>query len=173
LRASELAIRAITNADREVLAEFTCSSGEPWEEQVQDQIRGPLPSRYLTAPPYFDGRMLLGFSPFGELLVLGAHHIEPSFAEDVGYTEVIAVALAARGTLVELPRDDPVSLGQFMLLTIFRQMLRLGRHPRTFVRIERHNIRSLRLATRAGLCEERDDPEDPDLVQRWGRLPAK
>ncbi len=114
--------------------------------------------------------MLLGFDRAGTLLVVGAHHVEPSMVPDVGYTEVIAVAREARGTLVALPEGERISLGHFMLLVIFRQMRRLGRHPRTFVRVDRRNTRSLALLDRAGLGEERPD-QRPDLVQRWGERP--
>ena len=171
MRADDLTVRAATQADRELLAAFSCSTGEPWEDLVEQQVRGPLISRYLATPPYFDGRLLLGLDRGGALLVVGGHHIEPSLIPDVGYTEVIAVALEARGTLVELPLGGSVSLGQFMLLVIFRQMRRLGRHRRTFVRVDRRNARSLALLDRAGLTDEQDDPDDSRLVRRWGELP--
>jgi hypothetical protein len=171
VRAEDLQVRGVTDGDRELLAKFTCSSGEPWEDVVQRQIRGPLTSRYLSTPPYFDGRMLVGLDGRGELLLVGAHHIEPLLSPDVGYTEVIAVALRARGTLVELSNTEPISLGHFMMLTIFKQMQRLGRHQRTFVRVDRRNTRSLALLDRVGLREERDDLQDERLVQRWGELP--
>ena len=45
-----------------------------------------------------------------------------------------------------------------MFLAIFKQMLALGRHPRTFARIDRRNQRSLALCDRVGLAEERPDP---------------
>jgi hypothetical protein len=169
VKAADLQIRGLQPGDQEVLGRFSCSMGEPWEDVVEQQIRGPLLLRYLDTPPYFDGRMLLGFASYGDLLVVGAHHIEPSMVPDVGYTEVIAVARDARGVLVELPEGEQVSLGHFMLLVIFRQMRRLGRHPRTFVRVDRRNVRSLALLDRVGLTEERDDAL-PELVQRWGEV---
>ena len=58
-----------------------------------------------------------------------------------------------------------------MLLTIFKQMIVLGRHPRTFVRVDRRNRRSLALCDRVGLTEERPDPHTDFLIQRWGELP--
>jgi hypothetical protein len=58
-----------------------------------------------------------------------------------------------------------------MLLTIFRQMRRLGRHPRTFARVDRRNVSSLGLLDRVGLTEERADTYSDLLVQRWGTLP--
>lgn len=171
MKPADLQIRGVTAADLPALRAFECSTGEPWEDVVQGQIRGPLPGRYLSTPPRFDGRMVLGFDPGGELVVVGAHRIEPTMVPDVGYTEVVAVARAARGTLVELPTGEAISLGHFMLLAIFRQMMKLGRYPRTFVRVDRRNTRSLALLNRVGLTEERDDAR-PDLFQRWGELPA-
>jgi hypothetical protein len=170
VKAADLHIRGLENGDLDVLGRFNCSTGEPWEDVVEQQIRGPLPLRYLNTPPYFDGRMLLGFGPAGDLLVVGGHHIEPSMVPDVGYTEVIAVARDARGVLVELPEGEQISLGHFMMLVIFQQMRRLGRHLRTFVRVDRRNTRSLALLDRVGLTEERADPL-PHLIQRWGELP--
>lgn len=172
MRPDQLRVRALTGDDLGLLSNFACSTGEPWEELVEQQVRGPLPRRYLASPPYFDGRMLLGFDDSGRLLMVGAHHVEPTLVPDVGYTEVVAVARDARGTLVELPSGAQISLGHFMLLTIFKQMRTLGRHPRTFVRVDRHNTRSLALLDRVGLTEEREDPLDAALVQRWGELPS-
>lgn len=131
----------------------------------------PLPRRYLASPPRFDGRMLIGTGPGGNVLVVGAHHIEPALEPDVGYTEVVAVSLSARGSLVELPEGRKVSLGELMLFAIFKQMIALGRHPRTFVRVDRRNRRSLALCDHVGLTEERPDPHSDLLVQRWGELP--
>jgi hypothetical protein len=171
VESDEIRVSEIREPDLSRLASFTCSTGEPWEELVEHQIRGPLPRRYLLSPAPFDGRMLLATGSSDELLVVGAHHIEPTLTPNVGYTEVVAVALAARGTLVTLDGGAEVSLGAFMLLTIFRQMQRLGRHPRTFARIDRRNTRSLALCDRVGLRDEYPDPHDPTLLQRWGELP--
>jgi hypothetical protein len=165
----EVLIRALAAADLPALGAFRCSDGEPFEDIVEQQIRDPLPLRYLASPPRFDGRMLIGADPEGRILVVGAHHIEPTLVPDVGYAEVIAVASDARGTLVQLAQGREISLGELMLYAIFKQMLVLGRHPRTFVRVDRRNSRSLALCDRVGLSEERPD-EQPDLVQRWGAL---
>jgi hypothetical protein len=165
--ADEVLIRALKAADLPALAAFRCSDGAPFEDLVEQQIRDPLPLRYLASPPRFDGRMLIGTGRDGEILVVGAHHIEPTLAPDVGYIEVVAVHLEARGTLVEFPRARNLSLGELMLYAIFKQMVTLGRHPRTFVRVDRRNIRSLALCDRVGLSDERPDLR-PELVQRWG-----
>ena len=170
MRADEVLIRALTAADLPALGTFRCSRGEPFEDVVEQQIRESLPLRYLASPPRFDGRMLIGANAEGRILVVGAHHIEPTLAPDVGYTEVIAVASEARGTSVELPQGREISLGELMLYAIFKQMLALGRHPRTFARVDRRNARSLALCDRVGLSEERPD-HDAGLIQRWGELP--
>lgn len=115
--------------------------------------------------------MLLGTNHDGDILVIGAHHVEPTLLPEVGYTEAVAVSLAARGTLVQLPEERGVSLGELMLYATFKQMRALGRHPRTFVRVDRRNRRSLALCDRVGLTEERPDPHSGLLVQRWGELP--
>lgn len=167
----EVLIRALTAGDLPSLGDFRCSAGTSWEDAVEAQVRGPLPQRYLASPPRFDGRMLIGTDRDGRILVVGAHHIEPTLEPDVGYTEVVAVSLRARGTLVRLREGREVSLGELMLLTIFKQMLALDRHPRTFVRVDSRNRRSLALCDRVGLTEELPDPHSELLLQRWGELP--
>ena len=171
MTADDLVVRSVADDDRALLRSFECSTGTRWEDDVQTQVREHLASRYLSTPPYFDGRMLFALDGDGRLIVVGAHHIEPGLSPDIGYTEVLAVATEARGTLVEMPDTVPVTLGHFMLLTIFKQMRQLGRHQRTFVRVDRRNTRSLNLLDRVGLREERPDPVSEELVQRWGELP--
>ena len=68
----------LRDKDLDALSDFRCSSGEPWEDLVEQQIRGPLPRRYLATPPRFDGRMLIATREDGEILAVGAHHIEPT-----------------------------------------------------------------------------------------------
>jgi hypothetical protein len=171
VKSDEVLIRALAAGDLPLLEAFRCSTGTTWEDAVEAQIRGPLPQRYLASPPRFDGRMLIGADGDGNILVIGAHHIEPTLEPDVGYTEVVAVSLRVRGTLVQLPEGRMVSLGELVLLTIFKQMIALGRHPRTFARVDRRNRRSLALCDRVGLTDEHPDPHSDLLVQRWGQLP--
>lgn len=171
MKSDEVLIRTFAAGDLPLLDAFRCSTGTPWEDTVEAQIRGPLPQRYLASPPRFDGRMLIGADGNGDVLVIGAHHIEPTLEPDIGYTEVVAVSLPARGELVQLPEGREISLGELMLLAIFKQMIALRRYPRTFVRVDRRNRRSLALCDRIGLTDERPDPHSDLLVQRWGELP--
>jgi hypothetical protein len=172
VNAAAVRLRPLAANDLHALATFRCSAGEPWEELVEQQVRWPLPRRYLASPPRFDGRMLLACDPARAILAVGAHHIEPTMVPDVGYTEVVAVALEARGTRLPLPDGTEITLGAFMLLTIFRQMRELRRHPRTFARVDRRNTRGLALCDRVGLSEQHADSHDEMLVQRWGELPS-
>lgn len=86
MKGEQLRVRAIRAGDLDRLAGFRCSTGEPWEELVETQIRGPLPRRYLAVPPRFDGRMLVVTGLGDALLAVGAHRIEPTLVPDVGYT---------------------------------------------------------------------------------------
>ena len=167
----EVRIRPADDSDLPLLAQFTCSTGLPWEDAVQEQIRGPLPRRYLALPPIYDGRLIVAASPLPRILAVGAHRIEPNLLPDVGYIEVVAVSLAARGTLTDAGGGHKVSLGEMLILTMLDQMTRLGRHPRAFARVDRRNTRNLALCQRSGLVDERADSEFPELVQRWGELP--
>ena len=106
MKSGEVLIRALAADDLPSLDSFRCSAGTPWEDAVETQVRGPLLRRYLASPPRFDGRMLVGVGRGGDILVIGAHHIEPTLEPDVGYTEVVAVSLRARGMLVQLPEED-------------------------------------------------------------------
>lgn len=73
----------MTAADLPALGAFRCSDGEPFEDVVEQQIRGPSPALPSRAPR-FVGRMLIGTDPEGRILVVGAHHIEPTLVPDVG-----------------------------------------------------------------------------------------
>ncbi|WP_249012205.1 hypothetical protein [Conexibacter sp. DBS9H8] len=167
----EVRVRAAHRSDLPALSTFRCSTGLAWEDTVEAQIRGPLPGRYLSSPPQFDGHLLVAVTAAEDVVAVGAHRIEPSFVPDVGYVEVVAVALHARGTVVALGDGEKGTLGEMMLLTIMLQMVDLGRHPSTFARIDRRNARSLALCDRVGLSDERPEPNDRTLVRRWGDLP--
>jgi hypothetical protein len=51
VRSDEVLIRALTAADLPALGAFRCGGGEPFEDLVEQQIRDPLPLRYLASPP--------------------------------------------------------------------------------------------------------------------------
>lgn len=167
---ADLRVRVARLSDLKRLAEFRCSQGQPWEDEVEEQIRGPLPRRYLSsALPALDPRLLLVCSSADDaLLAVGAHHVEPRVVEvTISYIEVIAVSLQARGSLVAT-EDEPITLGHYTFAALITDMLERGRHPVTFARVDRRNTRSLKLCGRAGLDDEREVPGRPELVELWG-----
>jgi hypothetical protein len=68
VKSDEVLIRALAAGDLPPLDAFRCSTGTPWEDMVEAQIRGPLPQRYLAAPPRFDGRTDECPDPHADLL---------------------------------------------------------------------------------------------------------
>jgi len=174
-----LTVRTARPADLQALASFRCSTGPDWEQEVEKQVRGPLPRRYLTHNDLdLDPRLLLCTGPDGEILAVAAHRVEPVPVFRDGklvdlrptYIEVIAVALSARRTTVTVDDGPPISMGEFMfeaVITDVRQ--RPNRDPYVFARVDpRHKI-SLRFCDRVGLVLERPN-EHPDYIQRWGDL---
>ncbi len=174
-----LTVRTVRSADLQSLASFECSTGPVWEQEVQEQIRGPLPRRYLgNTSPDLDPRLLLCTGPDEQLLAVAAHHVEPLPVRRDGelvelrptYIEVIAVALSVRRSTVTAEEEPASSMGEFMfdaLITDIRQ--RPKRDPYVFARVDpRHKI-SLGFCDRVGLVLEKPN-EHPDYIQRWGDL---
>jgi len=93
-----LAVRMAGEADLQSLASFTCSTGPAWEQEVENQIQGPLPRRYLAQrSTEFDPRLLLCTSPDDEIIAVAAHLVE---------TVPIARAGRATGPAADLYRSD-------------------------------------------------------------------
>lgn len=72
------------------------------------------------------------------------------------------------------PFDDdgrPVTLGRYLLEVLLSDIAERERAPTVRAAVARENTRSLRLCTRIGLTEERDDPDDR-FIQRIGRMAA-
>ncbi len=104
-----LTVRTARNSDLQTLASFTCSTGPGWEQEVEEQIRDPLPRRHLTkSNPDLDSRLLICTNPDEQILAVAAHHVETvpvlRAAKIVDlrptYIEAIAVTLSARRTTV-------------------------------------------------------------------------
>jgi hypothetical protein len=174
-----LAVRTVRSADVQALGTFRCSTGPVWEQEVEDQIRGPLPHRYIGhEDPEFDPRLLVCTGPDDEILAIAAHRVETVRVLRAGelvdlrptYIEVIAVALAARSTTVNIVEGPAISMGTFMFDSLLTDVLqRPSRDPHVFVRVDpRHKI-SLRFCDRVGLALEKPNPR-PDYIQRWGDL---
>jgi len=174
-----LTVRIARQTDLQPLASFRCSTGPVWEQEVEEQIQGPLPYRYIgNEDQQFDPRLLVCTGPDGEILAVAAHHIETVPVLRDGelvelrptYIEVIAVALSVRRSTVTAEEEPASSMGEFMfdaLITDIRQ--RPKRDPYVFARVDpRHKI-SLGFCDRVGLVLEKPN-EHPDYIQRWGDL---
>jgi hypothetical protein len=174
---TQLAVRAVRNEDLTALAGFSCSSGTEWEEEVEEQIRGPLPHRYLGwVGSDADPRMLVVLAQDGDILAVAAHHVEakvvgvPGGVQDIRptYLEVLAVSLRARRTVVDIGQDPALTFGEFtydVTMTDIRN--RTGRDPLIFGRVNWEHVISLAFCDRVGLSTELVN-EDPTYVQRWG-----
>lgn len=172
LPSDALRVKVLAKRDLDALAAFRCSSGDAWEHLVEQEVQGPLPKRYLAPRfPAFDPRMLLVIRQSdSEILAIGAHHIEPTVHEPtISYTEAIAVALSARGTLVET-EGKPISLGHYTFAALVQDMLNRGRAPITFGRVDRRNARSIALCQRIGLVLEKECSGHPGLMELWGDI---
>jgi hypothetical protein len=70
------------------------------------------------------------------------------------------------------PLDDdggPLTLGRYLLEVLLSDISQRQRAPIVRAVVARENTRSLRLCTRIGLTEQRDDP-DERFVQRIGHM---
>ncbi len=74
---------------------------------------------------------------------------------------------------VEPLEDDvrPVTLGRYLLEVLLSDISERQRAPIVRAVVARENARSLRLCTRIGLTDERDEPNER-FVQRIGRIAA-
>jgi hypothetical protein len=175
----ELTVRTVRTEDVRPLTEFSSSLGEPWEQEVEDEIRERLAPRYLRERDgELDPRMLVILGGDAKILGVAAHHVEPVLAELPNrgveelrptYLEVIAVTLSARRTQVELDDGGPLmTFGEFVYETTLNDVRsRPERAPLIFGRVDRRHSVSLSFCDRVGLTIERTN-QNAQYVQRWG-----
>jgi hypothetical protein len=112
------------------------------------------------------------------LVAVGSH--EEEFVRDgvelvtSTYLECAAVSTELQGAVLPgaPPLDEdgrPVTLGRYLLEVLLSDVPERERAPIVRAVVARENARSLRLCTRIGLIEEREDP-DARFVQRIGRM---
>lgn len=155
----DLEVRVLQRADLKALKKFSCSLGLPPEQEVEAQVRGPLPLRYLGVPDAeHDPRMIVCFDPDKEILAVGAHHVEAMpvrkrDSEEVidirpTYLEVVAVSVDARRTTVDHGDGEPPQrFGHFMFDTLINDIrARPNRTPMVFGRIHKDHGEALREA---------------------------
>jgi hypothetical protein len=91
------------------------------------------------------------------------------------YLECAAVRADLQGAVLTevdpLDDDRPVTLGRYILEALLSDIAERERAPIVRAVVARENTRSLRLWSRIGLTNERDD-QDERFVQRIGRMVA-
>jgi hypothetical protein len=172
------AARFLGLADRDLLAEMRCSTGVWFEDELETFIQTRLADYHDWRRPHTDHTIIgLELADHG-LVAVGSHEAE--FVHDGGqlvtstYLECAAVRTDLQGAvLTEVePLDDegrPVTLGRYLLEVLLSDICERERAPIVRAVVARENTRSLRLCTRIGLTDERDDPNER-FVQRIGRI---
>ena len=173
------AARYLGPADRGLLAGMRCSTGAWFENDVETFIQTTLADYHDWRRSYTD-HAIVGLELDGVgLVAVGSHEAE--FVRDGGqvvtstYLECAAVKTELQGAvLTEVdPLDDarPVTLGRYILEALLSDIAERERAPIVRAVVARENTRSLRLCSRIGLTDERDDP-DERFLQRLGRMVA-
>jgi hypothetical protein len=172
------AARFLRATDRDLLAAMRCSTGVWFEDQVETFVQTRLADYHDWRQPHTD-HTIVGLELDGlGLIAVGSH--EEEFVRDrvevviSTYLECVAVSSDLQGAvLVEVdPLDDdgrPVTLGRYLLEVLLSDISQRQRAPIVRAVVARENTRSLRLCTRIGLTEQRDDP-DERFVQRIGHM---
>jgi hypothetical protein len=172
------AARYLGLADRELLAGMRCSTGAWFEDQVETFIRTRLADYHDWRQVHTDHTIVgLELDDVG-LVAVGSH--EEEFVRDgvelvtSTYLECAAVSTELQGAVLPgaPPLDEdgrPVTLGRYLLEVLLSDVSERERAPIVRAVVARENARSLRLCTRIGLIEEREDP-DARFVQRIGRM---
>ncbi len=167
-------------ADRDLLSAMSCSTGVWFEDDVETFIQTRLADYHDWRRPHTDHTIIgLELADLG-LVAVGSH--ESDLIRDGGevvtstYFECAAVRTDLQGAvLTEVePLDEdgrPVTLGRYLLEVLLSDITERQRVPIVRAVIARENTRSLRLCTRIGLTDERDDPNER-FVRRLGRIAA-
>lgn len=172
------AARYLGVGNRELLAGMQCSTGAWFEDDVETFIQTRLADYHDWRQPHTDHTVVgLELVDHG-LIAVGSHEAE--FVLDSGelvtstYLECAAVSANLQGAL--LPEVEPfdadgraVTLGRYLLEVLLSDISERQRAPIVRAVVAHENTRSLRLCTRIGLTDERDDP-DERFVQRLGRM---
>lgn len=173
------AARYLGPADRGLLAGMRCSTGAWFENDVETFIQTTLADYHDWRRAHTDHTIVgLELDDLG-LIAVGSHEAE--FVRDAGqvatstYLECAAVRTDLQGAVLSevepLDDDRPVTLGRYILEALLSDIAERARAPIVRAVVARENTRSLRLCSRIGLTDERDDP-DERFVQRIGRMVA-
>lgn len=171
--------RVATVNDREALSRFRCSTGPWYEDEVERYIENRLLDSNLRRAPHTGHRVILLETDDHGLVAVGAHEadfLEAPDGQAITGTYLVVGAVAVEHQGATLPNVAPFeresrapSLGRYLMEALLSDIASGERDPYLRAVIARDNIRSLKLCSRVGLVDERDD-DDPRFVQRVGKL---
>lgn len=172
------AARYLGSQDRGLLADFSCSTGAWFENDVETFIQTRLID-YHDWRAQHTSHTIIGLE-LEHLGLIGVASHEQDLLRDRDhilsgtYLECAAVDLDHQGAVLPdvEPLDSdrrPVTIGRYLLEVTLSDIASLERTPIVRAVIARENTRSLRLCDRIGLRIQQDDP-DQRFVQRLGRL---
>ena len=164
-------VRVAAASDAALLAGFTCSRGEWYEDEVEDFIsHHALDYAAWRAP--LDHQLLL-FLSGDELVAVGAHEQALLKGGLTGtHLAVAAIALPHQGAKL----DDGGQLSDFVLDTLLSDAGAAAargapsRAPVAHALVARDNDRSLAVLRRRGFADEEFDAVDPRYVHLFARI---
>lgn len=167
--------RYLGEDDREALADFRCSTGAWYEDEVETFITSQLLQRHAARRVHSRHTIIGLETAGGDLVAVGAHEEDLLQDGDHVFTgtllEVAAVAIEAQGATLPgvEPFEDgrPVSVGRYLLETLMSDADRPSREPVFRAIVAKDNGRSRALCTRVGLTRVLED-RDPRFEQRLG-----
>jgi hypothetical protein len=159
-------IRVAVDDDAEELSRFSCSTGEPYEDEVEAFIRDKALKRVESGSttPY----KLLVVEEAGRLIACGGYHGEPLFpmvdetAMQTTRLQLLAVALDQRGRRL----DDGVRLADFIFESVVLDAFEAEGGGVLTTLVARENGRSITVCERNGLRTQ--TPYDSKFVRLTG-----
>ena len=172
--------RRVRPGDWDRLADFSCSAGAWYEDEVERFVRTRLRGHVERRAPHLETSIVIlaDADDPEEIVAIGAHELDDQQTEDGRHVEgtyliVGAVRRDLQGMAVniELFADGrAVTLGRLLAETMIDDLPQRSGLVRAVM--TRENVRSLKLCDRVGLTHEQPD-SDERFVQRLGRLAGR
>jgi hypothetical protein len=168
---SPLLVRVADSGDADILAGFSCSRGEWYEDEVDNFIREHALD-YAGSRALLDHQLLL-FVRGDELVAVGAHEQALLSGGLTGtHLAIVAIALPHQGTRLE----DGGRLSDFVLAALLSDARNADarneppRDPYVHAVVAYENDRSLTVLRRRGFADEERDTVDPRYVHLYARI---
>jgi hypothetical protein len=171
-------VRVATEKDRALLTRFRCASKEPWEREVEFQIKNRLLDWALAEGAAADApTVLLVFDvPSRALVGVAAHErqfLGTNALDRVPATKIHLAAVSNKWQGKKFSNGDQVShvLMNAVLTDIATRVP--PRDPRVFAVVHEHNTKSLALCKRFGLVKELQRSHPSYLILVTEHQPVK